>query len=351
MGFFDFLKGKPEPVADDGGEVGVKTRNKNEWGYTPDVAELFQAALSHRAAHSILPMMEDAKQDERRTVTLVLVDCQQDFSLPGGAMYPGDDALAVTERTCNLIYNNLGTISRVVPTLTNHFPFQVFFPSFWTDAEGNHPDVGTEITPEAIEEGKFKPTEALAEWLCKGDYEWLQSQCNHYVEKLAEADRKLVLKVPHCMHGTQGYTLNGAIDEARLFHSYARCYQAECEVNGSHPLTKNESFFGPFVTSRYDDPNEIGWKNVPVLRNLLRSDLLVLAGHHGVWEAANDLKALLGTPDEKPDGINPEMWEAIKASAEEDLERIRVISDCALDRRRRKMPFKTVKSTTPVSEW
>lgn len=352
MGLFDFLKGKPEPEPDvEGDEQVVKTRDKTEWGYTPDVDELFRAALAHRDEHGILPMMEDAKQEERRVVTLVLVDCQQDFSMPSGAMYPGDEALGVTERICDLIHNNLGDISRVIPTLTNHFPFQVFFPSFWLDAEDKHPDPGTEITPQDIEDGKFKPTEAIAEWLCKGDAEWLTNQCNHYVEALAEKDRKLLLKVPHCMHGTQGYTLNGAIDEARLFHSYARCYQAECEVNGSHPLTQNESFFGPFVISRYDDPNEISWKNVPVLRNLLRGDLLVFAGHHGVYEAVTDLKALMSAPDKKPDGIDPEMWEQIKTQGKADLESIRVVVDCTIDRPGRKMPCKVVKSTTPVSKW
>ena len=269
--------------------------------YDPDLSQTFVLASKYRAELEVVPSSQDTLDAERMRTHLLIVNPQRDFACTGGALSGGEEAVASSVVITKFIYSNVEGITRITPTLTNHFPFQIMFAPFWIGQDDELPEELTEITAESIEEGKWKPNPAMASWMCQNEYDWLVEQSKHYCEKLEESDRTLVIAPYHCLHGSSGYSIVGTIDEARMFHSWVRSMQAECEVNGSNPLAENYSFFGPDVVERKDGEGAVGWKNIPALASAVMTDNLVLAGHFRVADTARDILLALGDkPSEWP---------------------------------------------------
>lgn len=270
-------------------------------GWTPNLDETFRLASRYRTELKVLPSSQDTLDQERMRTHLLLVNPQKDFACSEGVLFdPGEGRINTTTEIVKFIYQNVENITRITPTLTNHFPFQIMFAGFWLGQDDQPPKVGTEITAEGVEEGVWKPNPAMALWLCQNEYDWLVEQVQHYCEKLEEGDRKLTILPMHCQHGSRGYGIVGVIDEARMFHAWVRSIQAECEVNGSNPLAENYSFIGPDVVTSKDEEVPIGWKNIPALAATVMTDNLILAGHHRVGDTARDILEALGP--------KPESW-------------------------------------------
>lgn len=268
--------------------------------WTPNLAQTFLLASKYRKELNVLPASQDTVDPDRMRTHLLLVNPQKDFACEKGFPWSsGDKLLMATNTIVKFIYDNVENITRITPTLTNHFPFQIMFAPFWFGQDEEMPKVGTEITAEDVEKGIWKPNPAMALWLCQNEYEWLVKQTQHYCEKLEEQKKVLTIMPSHCMHGSLGYGIVGVIDEARMFHSWVRSMQAECEVNGSNPLAQNYSFLGPHVTDRKDGEGPVGWKNIPALAATVMTDNLVLAGHYAVAETARDILVALGPEPEK----------------------------------------------------
>lgn len=271
-------------------------------GWAPNLAQTFLLATKYRKELPVVPSSQDTLDKDRMRTHLVIVNPQKDFACSEGVMFgPGEARINVSMAITRFIYLNVEDLTRITPTLTNHFPFQIMFAPFWIGQDDEPPKDWTEISAEDVEEGVWKPNPAMALWLCQNEYEWLVEQAKHYCEKLEENDNKLTIMPPHCMHGSRGYSIVGVIDEARMFHAWVRSIQAECEVNGSNPLAENYSFLGPDVVSRNDDEQDVvGWKNIPALAAAVMADNLILAGHHRVGDTARDILAALGE--------DPEQW-------------------------------------------
>ena len=96
---------------------------------------------------------------------------------------------------------------------------------------------------------------------------------------------------PHCLLGSDGHALVGAIHEARLFHAFARTAQSNVEVKGGNPLTENYSVLRPEVLSRFDGA-ALAQRNTQFLQHLLSADAVVIAGQaasHCVKSTIDDL--------------------------------------------------------------
>lgn len=248
-----------------------------EWVYSPDQQALFERALEWRKRYDIRP----SDTDEAK-VHLVLIDLQKDFCMPEGALFVGGrsgrGAIEDSDRTARFVYRNLGRITDITCTMDTHFPYQIFFPSFWLDAAGEPPSAHREVTAEEIRSGALRPNPAMADWLAGGDYDWLVRQCIYYCEALAAEGRyRLYLWPPHVILGSAGHTLVGVIHEARLFHSYARVAQSHIEVKGTTPLTEYYSVIGPEVLADVDG-RPLARRNEDFLRILAESDAVVVAG-------------------------------------------------------------------------
>jgi len=257
-----------------------------------DAVALQAGAEAWRRAHGLKPAGGDA-----RRVHLLVIDAQRDFSFPEGSLYvagrSGTGAMDANQRLAEFVYRNLGRLSEVTCTLDTHAPYQVFFPAAHLDAQGDHPAPHTIISAEDYRQGRYRPNPALARQIGV-DPVWLQKQFVHYCEALeASGKYQLYLWPYHCLLGSAGHRLAGVVDEARLFHAFARGAANLPEVKGGNPLSERYSIFREEVTTCWDGrPIPGAQKNTRLIQALLSADVVVLAGlasSHCVKESTADL--------------------------------------------------------------
>lgn len=273
--------------------------NAADWGYQPLVQArvpgqvgLFEHATAWRKQHSITPANTDG-----RTVTLLIIDAQNDFCNPLGSLYvagrSGNGAIDDCARTAQFIYGNLPRLTRIVPTLDTHLTHQIFFASFWIDGAGNPISPHRTISTKQIDDGEVMPHPAMAA-LVGGNYAWLLKQVRFYCAELErEGKYSLYVWPSHCVIGSQGHALNGVVYEAAMFHAFARYAQLEPEVKGANPFTENYSVFRPEVLKRHDG-QPLAQKNTKFIKTILGSDAVVIAGQaasHCVKSTIADLLA------------------------------------------------------------
>jgi nicotinamidase-related amidase len=266
-------------------------RHAADWSYRPDAAALATDAAAWRTTHALRP----SAADERR-VHLLLIDVQKDFCFPEGTLYvagrSGTGAVDDSRRIAELVYRNLGAVTDITTTLDTHFAYQIFFPSFWIDAGGAALTAHRVISAEQIARGEVRPNPAIAKWLCNGNYAWLCKQVHAYCLALEQAGKyQLYLWPPHCLLGSDGHALVGVVQEARMFHAFARGAQSWCEVKGGNPLTENYSVLRPEVLTRFDGA-PLAQRNTQFVKTLLAADAVVIAGQaasHCVKSTIDDL--------------------------------------------------------------
>lgn len=219
----------------------------------PNVKGAIEAGLRDRTA----PV-----QDDERKVALMLVDAQIDFVHADGALsVPGavDDA----RRTADWLYRNSARISHIFASLDSHIPLQIFFPTWWANSNGTHPDPYTPITVEDVEQGTWRPLYEK-DWSIR------------YVQSLREQARKDLMIWPfHVLIGTPGHALTPILYEAIAYHSAARAAQPTIELKGSLAKTEYYSLLEPEVKVP-EDPR--GTLNEALLERLLSFDTVYFAG-------------------------------------------------------------------------
>jgi nicotinamidase-related amidase len=197
------------------------------------------------------------------------------------------------DRIARFVYRNLARLTEITCTLDTHYPFQIFSPSFWLDREGAPLTAHREITTDDIRSGRVRPNPAIAWWVAEGrDLGWLGRQVEFYCAELERSGKyTLYLWPPHCLLGGEGHVLAGVVQEARLFHAYARGSRDGTEIKGGHPLTENYSVLAPEVRRRHDG-GALAERNSTFLETLLAADKLVIAGQaasHCVKSSVEDL--------------------------------------------------------------
>lgn len=263
----------------------------SDWSHEPNVDQLLEEAAEWRRRHDLKPSGED-----KRSVLLLLIDLQKDFCFPEGSLYVGGrsgrGALEDNDRLCRFIYHNLNRLTEITCTMDTHYPHQIFFPAFWIDAQGRPLSAHREITADEIRAGTVQPNPALAPWLSDGEYGHLKRQVAFYCDELERAGKyKLYLWPPHCLLGSPGHTLAGVIQEARVFHAYARGAENRMEIKGGHPLTEYYSVMAPEVLTHYEG-EPLAERNQALLDTLLAADTVVIAGQaasHCVKSSVEDL--------------------------------------------------------------
>jgi nicotinamidase-related amidase len=274
-------------------------QNAAAFAYRPDASALFSKADAFRARHGLRPSAADELH-----LHLLLIDVQKDFCFPEGSLYVGGrsgrGAIDDTRRIAEFVYQNLGRLTAITTTLDTHFAYQIFFPSFWVDRQGQHLQPFREITCAQLDAGEVRPDPAIARWLCNGNYGWLLSQVRHYCSELEKAGKyTLYLWPPHCLLGSEGHAVAGLVQEARLFHSYVRSAQSLAEVKGGNPLTENYSVLRPEVLTRHDGL-PLAQRNTQFLKTLLASDAVIVAGQaasHCVRSSIDDLLSEIAAQD------------------------------------------------------
>ncbi|MBI2054853.1 MAG: nicotinamidase [Candidatus Sungbacteria bacterium] len=271
------------------------------WSYRPNEMDLFAKAPEWAKAHGVRPSGSDKKK-----VRLLLIDVQKDFCFPEGTLYVGGrsgrGAIEDSEKIASFIYRNLGVVTDIMTTMDTHFAFQIFFPSFWVDQAGSPLGAHRVVTVDEIRKGLAVPNPAVVKLIPKRDYTWLKRQVEFYCRELERAGKyQLYLWPFHCLLGGDGHALAGVIQEARLFHAFARGSQSWAEVKGGNVLTENYSVLKPEVLVTWDG-EALAQKNARFVKTLLESDVVIIAGQaasHCVKSSIDDLLTEIVAVDEK----------------------------------------------------
>lgn len=223
--------------------------------YEPDFQRAYDAGLE--------AFRSPATVDQTRRL-LWLVDVQIDFCFPaplGRLSVP--NALADSRRTIEWLYRHIHQITHIAASLDTHTPFQIFYPSWWQDSDGQQPSPYTVITAAEVRSGRWQPT-IEPEWSA------------HYVDQLEKRSRKQLMIWPyHCMEGTTGRALVPALSEAIMYHSAARYAQPTYIVKGTIPQTEYYSVLEPEV--KYPSHPD-GVLNEVFLRSLNKFDTIYICG-------------------------------------------------------------------------
>jgi len=253
------------------------------------------------AAHYGIP----SASDDTVKISLMLVDVQNTFCIPGFELYvggrTGTGAVDDNRRVCQFLYRNLNMITEICPTMDTHQAMQIFHSIFLVNEKGEHPAPFTLIPEEDIEQGLWRFTPKLADSLGVTEG-YGQRYLRHYTHALREGGKyDLTIWPYHAMLGGIGHALVSSVEEAIFFHSIARCSQPDFQVKGSNPFTENYSVLRPEVLEDADGKG-IAQKNEKFIKKLLEFDALVIAGQaksHCVAWTIDDLLNEIAAVDKK----------------------------------------------------
>lgn len=260
--------------------------------HVADAAGLQRAAEAWSREHAIPPAGED-----RVRIRLLVIDAQVDFSFPEGALFvagrSGTGAMDANRRLAAFVYRNLHRLTEITCTLDTHHPFQVFFPCAHLDEQGNHPAPHTVVSADDYRRGRYRPNPAMARQVGR-EPSWLRKQFTHYCEQLERSGKyQLYLWPYHCMLGSPGHGLAGLVEEARLFHGFARGAANLPELKGENTLSERYSIFQEEVATCWDGgPIPGACRNTNLIRSLFEQDAVLVAGlasSHCVKESITDL--------------------------------------------------------------
>jgi nicotinamidase-related amidase len=221
--------------------------------------------------------------------TLLVIDPQNDFCDVEGAALPVSGASADLQRLAALIARTSQNLTDIVITLDTHATVSIERTTFWKQGNGAPVAPFTEITEQAVREGRFAPRDKsrLPEVLA-------------YLHALEAAGRYRLMVWPvHCVLGTWGHNIHAGL--AREISAWEERNQrgALKVLKGLNPMTEQYSAVRAEVP-RPDDPLT-QTNHLLVARAKPGDGLLLVAGEASSHCVAATLTDLLEgmTPEER----------------------------------------------------
>jgi len=185
--------------------------------------------LAQARVEGLAAKLSPAHKDKVRRIA-VGIDYQVDFVRDDGSLKVGG-ALDDTKRYIEYLYGNAEYISAVLLSLDQHLPWQIFFPLWWKDKNGNHPQPFTIISEQDVNNGIWIPQRMKL---------WSRA----YPKRLRETGQSpLIIWPEHCLAGSEGASLTADLAEAIMWLSAARGLQPIYMFKGMVPESEH---YGPF---------------------------------------------------------------------------------------------------------
>lgn len=209
-------------------------------------------------------------------VHLVVIDPQNDFCDPQGALYVRGAECDI-ERLAKMVTRLAQKLDDIHVTLDSHRLIDVAHPIFWKDSGGQHPAPFTILTASDVESGRWTPVLPS-----------LYRRMLHYVRTLeANARYPLCIWPPHCLIGSAGHNVVPLLRTALQSWEEQRFALVDYVTKGSNPWTEHYSA----VCADVPDPEDPGTQiNTRFIQTLMDADLVAIAGEAGSHCLANTVR-------------------------------------------------------------
>lgn len=196
-------------------------------------------------------------------IELLIIDPQNDFCDPNGALYvPG--AEKDMERLAEMIRTHKDRLWDIHATMDMHHYVDIAHPVFLVDSNGNHPAPFTVVTADEVNNGSWRATNP-----------GMQNRLVDYVNQL-EANGRYPLCVwpPHCLIGSWGSIVYPVLFEALL--DWEKSFSmVDYVTKGSNFWTEHYSAVQADVPDSSDPDTMLNQRLITTLQN---ADMIGLAG-------------------------------------------------------------------------
>lgn len=219
--------------------------------------------------------------NDRFKTSLVAVDVQNTFCIPGYELYvggrSGTGAVDDNRRLCEFIYRNLDVMTEICPTMDTHQAMQIFHAIYLVNDKGEHPAPFTLVSEEDVRKGVWQFNPALG-FSLGVDEDYGGRHLTHYAHQLKKTGKyDLTIWPYHAMLGGIGHALVSSVEEAVFFHGIARHSQPDFHVKGDNPFTEHYSVIGPEVLEG-PGGERIAEKSDKFFQKLVEFDAVIIAG-------------------------------------------------------------------------
>ena len=223
------------------------------------------------------------------TRTLLIVDPQQDFCDPQGALSVGGAEQDMT-RLAEFVRNRGAEIEAIFVTLDSHHSIDVAHPVYWVDDAGHHPKPFTIIRVPEVEAGLWRT--ASPEW---------QARALAYVRALEARNRyQLCIWPPHCLIGSPSHAVVPPLFAALCDWERQRLRPVQYIHKGENIHTEHYSAIQAEVPNPADPATQ---RNSNLIDTLRRTDRVFVAGEAGSHCVAATVRDL--TDSRADDAVEP----------------------------------------------
>ncbi len=212
--------------------------------------------------------------------TLFIIDMQNDFCLPDGALYiPG--AEKDVEKLAGFIARESKKIDQIILTQDNHHVLDIAHPGFWRDTNGQVPPVYTSITFADVKAGKWIPVFEKEKVLV-------------YLKELEnQGEYPHTIWPEHSLIGSTGAAIVPLVlDKVTGWAKQGKYY--ELIVKGTNPLTEHFGAFRANIPAKGAPETQL---NLDLIEKLKNTDRIVIAGEAKSHCVANTIKQLFDFPE------------------------------------------------------
>lgn len=217
---------------------------------------------------------------------LLVIDMQNDFCLPTGALY-----IQGAERDVNNLENfirkNTTRIESIIFTQDTHHVIDISHPGYWENLEGNHPAPFTSITTQDINDGRWAP-------------KFNKADAVKYIGNLEQqGEFPHIIWPEHCIAGSYGAAINKKIMDATITWArqgkYFHIYQ-----KGLNPLTEH---FGALRANLPINSDPDTGVNQAIVEKLSKARQIFVSGEARSHCVANTIKQM-----GQIEGLLPKTW-------------------------------------------
>lgn len=218
-------------------------------------------------------------------VRLLLIDPQIDFcDGPANGALPVPGAYADLSRLAAMIDRLGERIYAIDVTLDSHRTVDIAHPTWWVNPQGDCPPSFTLITAADV---------AAGVWMARNPA-WRQRSLDYVRQLEANGKYALVIWPPHCLIGSPGHAIHGALFAALQRWEERGFAMVNYVIKGTNPFTEHYSAVAAEVPDP-EDPTTL--LNAGLLETLKDCDVLLIAGEalsHCVKSTVTDIADNIG---------------------------------------------------------